>query len=241
MEPSCQTCTRSLLRKALKSLPLKATAPPSLQARAIAPPSWAASRGLCRNLPRALSLLLKYHRAIRAIPVRGSPCSTRSTAPLPGSARPSGSRSTRWQATSASRTPLCVRPFMRAAFSPLASPRQWSRSTPSLRPRRFSTSSPRRASPVSAPLPQCSWPCACGYRRPVVESHSARLLSCGAGQVRYPGLPGAVVQQGMTLMTHNGVTLVRSHQDHLSPRAQKCRRLLRLKRHKANEFKDSKN
>jgi hypothetical protein len=83
--------------------------------------------------------------------------------------------------------------------------------------------------------------CACGYSRPVVESHIASLLSRGAGQVRYQGLQGAVVQQGMTVMTHNGATLVRIHQDRLSKRAQKFRRLLRLKRHKANEFKDSKN
>jgi hypothetical protein len=83
--------------------------------------------------------------------------------------------------------------------------------------------------------------CACGYSRPVVESHIASLLSRGAGQVRYKGLQGAVVQQGMTVMTHNGATLVRIHQDRLSKRAQKFRRLLRLKRHKANEFKDSEN
>jgi hypothetical protein len=71
--------------------------------------------------------------------------------------------------------------------------------------------------------------CACGYSRPVVESHIASLLSRGAGQVRYQGLQGAVVQQGMTVMTHNGATLVRIRQQHLSKRAQKLRRLLRLK------------
>ena len=32
--------------------------------------------------------------------------------------------------------------------------------------------------------------CACGYSRPVVESHIASLLSRGAGQVRYKGPPG---------------------------------------------------
>ena len=44
--------------------------------------------------------------------------------------------------------------------------------------------------------------CACGYSR--VESHIASLLARGAGQVRYQGLAGAVVQQGMTVMAHNG-------------------------------------
>ena len=47
--------------------------------------------------------------------------------------------------------------------------------------------------------------CACGYSR-LVESHIASLLARGAGQVRYQGLAGAVVQQGMTVMAHNGAT-----------------------------------
>jgi hypothetical protein len=71
--------------------------------------------------------------------------------------------------------------------------------------------------------------CACGYSRPVVESHIASLLARGAGQVRYKGHPGAVLQQGMTVMAHNGAALVRIHQQRLSKRAQKFRRLLRLR------------
>ncbi len=71
--------------------------------------------------------------------------------------------------------------------------------------------------------------CACGYSRPVVESHIASLVARGAGQVRYTGLAGAVVQQGMTVMAHNGATLARLPQQRLSKRAQKLRRLLRLK------------
>jgi hypothetical protein len=71
--------------------------------------------------------------------------------------------------------------------------------------------------------------CACGYSRPVVESHIASLLARGAGQVRYQGLAGAVVQQGMTVMAHNGATLARLPQQRLSKRAQKLRRLLHLK------------
>ena len=81
--------------------------------------------------------------------------------------------------------------------------------------------------------------CACGYSRPVVESHIASLVARGAGQVRYTGLAGAVVQQGMTVMAHNGATLARLPQQRLSKRAQKLRRLLRLKRkYSANPYKN---
>jgi hypothetical protein len=44
--------------------------------------------------------------------------------------------------------------------------------------------------------------CACGFSRPVGESHIACLLSRGAGQMRYKGPQGAVVQLGMTVMAH---------------------------------------
>jgi hypothetical protein len=83
--------------------------------------------------------------------------------------------------------------------------------------------------------------CACGYSRPVVESHIASLLSRGAGQVRYKGHPGAVVQLGMTAMAHNGAVVVRIRQQHLSKRAQKFRRLLGLRQRKINEINDPKN
>jgi hypothetical protein len=83
--------------------------------------------------------------------------------------------------------------------------------------------------------------CACGYSRPVVESHIASLLARGAGQVRYKGHPGAMRQQGMTVMAHNGATLVRIHQQHLSKRAQKFRRLLGLRCRKSNEINGQKN
>ena len=83
--------------------------------------------------------------------------------------------------------------------------------------------------------------CACGYSRPVVESHIASLLSRGAGHVRYKGLEGAVVQQGMTVMAHNGAVLVRIRHQHLSKRAQKFRRLLGLKAPKINEINHQKN
>lgn len=83
--------------------------------------------------------------------------------------------------------------------------------------------------------------CVCGYSRPVVESHIASLLSRGAGQVRYKGHPGAVLQQGMTVMAHNGATLVRIRQQQLSKRAQKFRRLLGLRHRKINEINNPKN
>ena len=83
--------------------------------------------------------------------------------------------------------------------------------------------------------------CAAGYSRPVVESIIASLLGRGAARITYKGQRGAIVQIGMAVMAHNAATVRRIHQDRLSTRAQKFRRLLRLKRHKANEFKDSKN
>ena len=83
--------------------------------------------------------------------------------------------------------------------------------------------------------------CATGYSRPVVESHIASLLARGAGQVRYKGLEGAVLQQGMTVLAHNGAVVVRIRRQQLSKRAQKFRRLLGLKPPKANEINPPKN
>jgi hypothetical protein len=83
--------------------------------------------------------------------------------------------------------------------------------------------------------------CASGYSRPVVESHIASLLARGAGQVRYKGLEGAVLQQGMTVMAHNSAVIVRIRRQQLSKRAQKFRRLLGLKLPKGNEINHPKN
>jgi hypothetical protein len=83
--------------------------------------------------------------------------------------------------------------------------------------------------------------CACGYSRPVIESIIASLLGRGAARLTYKGHRGAIVQFGMAVIAQNATTLRRIHQNRLSKRAQKLRRLLRLKRHKPNEFKDSKN
>ena len=74
-----------------------------------------------------------------------------------------------------------------------------------------------------------------------MESHIASLLSRGAGQVRYKGPLGAMRQQGMTVMAHNGATLVRIRQRHLSKRAQKIRRLLGLRRRNINQINNQKN
>lgn len=78
--------------------------------------------------------------------------------------------------------------------------------------------------------------CASGYSRPVVESHIATLMSRGAGEVRYKGLEGAVVQMGMTVMAHNGAVLVRIRQQRLSKRGQKFRQLLGLRRYNVHQI-----
>jgi len=83
--------------------------------------------------------------------------------------------------------------------------------------------------------------CASGYSRPVVESHIASLLARGAGHVRYKGLEGAVLQQGMTVLAHNGAVIVRIRRRQLSKRAQKFRRLLGLKPPKVNQINHPKN
>ena len=83
--------------------------------------------------------------------------------------------------------------------------------------------------------------CASGYSRPVVESHIASLLARGAGHVRYKGLEGAVLQQGMTVLAHNGAVMVRIRRQQWSKRAQKFRRLLGLKPPKVNEINCQKN
>ena len=83
--------------------------------------------------------------------------------------------------------------------------------------------------------------CASGYSRPVVESHIASLPSRGAGHVRYKGLEGAILQQGMIVLAHNGAVIVRIRRQQVSKRAQKFRRLLGLKIPKVNEINHQKN
>ncbi len=77
---------------------------------------------------------------------------------------------------------------------------------------------------------------ACGYSRPVVESHIATLLSRGAGRLRYRGSRGARVQLGMTVMAHNSAALVRVSQHQLSERAKTLRQKLRLRHPKTKKI-----
>lgn len=58
----------------------------------------------------------------------------------------------------------------------------------------------------------------------MVASPIATWLSRGAGTVRYTGVEGAVVQQGMTVMRYTGAVLVRIRQQKMTQRAQKFRR-----------------
>jgi hypothetical protein len=90
-------------------------------------------------------------------------------------------------------------------------------------------------------LYQVQLACACGYSRPVVESIIASLLCRGASRVTYKGHRGAIVQMGMTVIAHNAATLARIQQQRLSQRAQKLRRLLRLRYCNFNHFNASKN
>ena len=57
----------------------------------------------------------------------------------------------------------------------------------------------------------------------------ASLLSRGAAQLRYKGWHGAQVQVTMAVMAHNAATVRRIRLGRLTTRAQKFRRLLRLK------------
>jgi len=83
--------------------------------------------------------------------------------------------------------------------------------------------------------------CACGYSRPVVESHIASLLVRGAGAIRYKGPQGAGVQLGMTVMAHNGASLMRIRQQRLSKRGPKFRRLLGRRSPNSNQINEPKN
>jgi hypothetical protein len=71
--------------------------------------------------------------------------------------------------------------------------------------------------------------------------HQVHLACRGAGHVRYKGLKGAVLQQGMTALAHNSAVLLRIRRQQLSKRAQKFRRLLGLKPSKVNEINHPKN
>jgi hypothetical protein len=59
--------------------------------------------------------------------------------------------------------------------------------------------------------------------------------------VRDKGLEGAVLQQGMTVLAHNGAVIVRIRRQQWSKRAQKFRRLLGLKSPKVNQINHPEN
>ena len=76
---------------------------------------------------------------------------------------------------------------------------------------------------------------ACGYSRPFVEGLITTLICRGAIQIKYKGHRGATLQIGMAIVAGNAATLVRIKQDRLTKRAQKFRRLFRLKPPNSNK------
>lgn len=70
---------------------------------------------------------------------------------------------------------------------------------------------------------------ACGYSRPFIESLIEQLACRGGTHLKYKGPRGALIQLTMAVMAYNGATLVRIQQQRLSRRAQRFRRLFRLK------------
>ena len=70
---------------------------------------------------------------------------------------------------------------------------------------------------------------ACGYSRPFVESLIEQLACRGATHLKYKGPRGALIQLTMAVIACNAATLVRIQQQRLSKRAQRFRRLFRLK------------
>jgi|TARA_B100001971_G_C18227184_1_gene561327 hypothetical protein len=76
---------------------------------------------------------------------------------------------------------------------------------------------------------------ACAYSRPFVESLISSLICRGATHIKYKGHRGAFIQIGMAVVAGNAATLVRIRQDRLSKRAQRFRRLFRLKPPNSNE------
>lgn len=76
---------------------------------------------------------------------------------------------------------------------------------------------------------------ACAYSRPFVEGLITTLICRGATHIKYKGHRGAAIQIGSAIVAANAATLVRIKQNHLSKRAQRCRRLFRLKPPNFNE------
>jgi hypothetical protein len=77
--------------------------------------------------------------------------------------------------------------------------------------------------------------CACGSRRPGVESIMASLPGRGAGSLTSKGHRGAIVQTGRALVAHNAATLGRLHDYRLSKRGRMFRRRRRFRCRKVNQ------
>jgi len=76
---------------------------------------------------------------------------------------------------------------------------------------------------------------ACAYSRPFVENLITTLICRGATHIKYRGHRGAAIQIGCAIVAANAATLVRIKQERLTKRAQKFRRLFRLKPPKPNK------
>ena len=83
--------------------------------------------------------------------------------------------------------------------------------------------------------PQIKIAYACAYSRPFVEGRITTLICRGATQIKYKGHRGAAIQIGSAIVAANAATLVRIKLNRLSKRAQRCRRLFRLKTLNFNE------
>jgi len=70
---------------------------------------------------------------------------------------------------------------------------------------------------------------ACGYSRPFVERLIHQLANRGGTQLKYKGHRGAFLQTMTAILAHNSATLKRIEHQQLTQRAQRFRRLFRLK------------
>ena len=211
---------------------------PSSKARVIAPRSLVESLALRRTPPRAFSLRTRCPRGIRAMPAMSCPSLPRSRGRLNA---PRHRSDLRVHSVAGDlgindktlRQALHERGILTVGIPKTIAPIQANPSPEEVRDLLNEAGLHRQRTPHQVRLA-----CACGYSRPVVESHIASLLSRGAGHVRYKGHPGAVLQLGMTAMAHNGAVVVRIRQQRLSKRAQKFRRWLGLRHRKINGLND---
>ena len=99
------------------------------------------------------------------------------------------------------------------------------------------TASPQQVQAVQQAMPfpqapsahQVQVATACGYSRPFVESLIEQLAGRGGTQLKYKGHRGAFIQTMTAILAHNAATLERIEHQPLTQRAQRFRRLFRLK------------